>query len=64
MHPIKRAAKAHFGLVTISPWPRHSGKVSRLLMNAILIHGGLFPPSSAPSSGSAIMRSCVTRTTA
>ncbi len=43
LHPIKRAAKAHFRLISIFPWPRHSGKVSRLLMNAILIREGYLP---------------------
>ena len=43
MHPIKRAAKAHFRLITIYPWPRHSGKVARLLMNTILLREGYVP---------------------
>lgn len=42
-HPIKRAAKAHFRLISIYPWPKHSGKVARLLMNAILIKEGYLP---------------------
>jgi Fic family protein len=43
MHPIKRAGKAHYRLIGIFPWPRHSGKVARLLMNAILMHEGYLP---------------------
>ena len=43
MHPIKRAAKAHFRLISIYPWPKHSGKVARLLMNAILLREGYVP---------------------
>lgn len=43
MHAIKRAAVAHHKLITIYPWPRHSGKVARLLMNAILIREGQLP---------------------
>jgi Fic family protein len=43
LHPIKRAALAHHKLITIYPWPRHSGKVSRLLMNAILMREGQLP---------------------
>jgi len=43
LHPIKRAAKAHFRLISIYPWPRHSGKVARLLMNAILLREGYVP---------------------
>ena len=40
---IKRAAKAHFRLISIFPWPRHSGKVARLLMNTILMKDGYVP---------------------
>jgi Fic family protein len=42
-HPVKRAAKAHFRLIGIYPWPNHSGKVARLLMNAILLREGYLP---------------------
>jgi len=42
-HPVKRAAKAHFRLISIYPWPKHSGKMARLLMNAILIKEGYLP---------------------
>ncbi len=43
MPPIKRAAKAHFRLISVFPWPRHSGKVARLLMNSILMRAGYLP---------------------
>jgi Fic family protein len=43
LHPIKRAAFAHHKLITIYPWPRHSGKVSRLLMNGFLLRDGFLP---------------------
>jgi Fic family protein len=43
MHPIKRASKAHFRLISIFPWPKHSGKVARLLMNTILLREGYVP---------------------
>jgi Fic family protein len=43
LHPIKRAAKAHFRLIGIYPWPKHSGKVARLLMNTILLREGYVP---------------------
>lgn len=43
LHPIKRAAFVHHKLITIYPWPRHSGKVSRLLMNGFLLHDGYLP---------------------
>ncbi len=42
-HPIKRAAKAQYRLISIFPWPRHSGKVARLLMNAMLLRDGFMP---------------------
>jgi len=40
---IKRAAKAHYRLISVFPWPRHSGKVARLLMNTILMKDGYVP---------------------
>lgn len=43
MHTVKRASVAHHKLIAIYPWPRHSGKVARLLMNAILMRDGIFP---------------------
>jgi Fic family protein len=44
MHPTRIAAKAHQKLLEIYPFPKHSGKVARLLMNLILLHAG-FPPA-------------------
>lgn len=43
IHPIKRAALAHYKLIAIFPWPRYSGKVARLLMNAMLLRDGYLP---------------------
>lgn len=43
MHAIPRAAIAHHRLITIFPWPKHSGKVARLLMNAMLLRDGYMP---------------------
>jgi Fic family protein len=43
MHPVDRAARAHYRLMSIFPWPKNSGKVARLLMNLMLIRDG-FPP--------------------
>ncbi len=43
MHPVERAARAHFRLMAIFPWPKNSGKVARLLMNLMLLRDG-FPP--------------------
>lgn len=43
-HPVRLAAKAHFQLLHIFPFPKHSGKVARLVMNLILLSHG-FPPA-------------------
>jgi Fic family protein len=43
IHPIKRAAKAHYRLIGIFPWPKHSGKIARLLMNTILLRENYLP---------------------
>ena len=43
-HPVRLAAKAHFHLLHIYPFPKHSGKVARLVMNLILISNG-YPPA-------------------
>lgn len=43
MHPMRIASKAHYQLLRIYPFPRHSGKVARLVMNLILMRAG-FPP--------------------
>ena len=43
IHPVERAARAHFKLMSIFPWPKNSGKVARLLMNLMLLRDG-FPP--------------------
>jgi Fic family protein len=43
IHPVERAARAHFRLMSIFPWPKNSGKVARLLMNLMLLRDG-FPP--------------------
>ena len=42
-HPVRLAAKAHHQLLHIYPFPKHSGKVARLLMNLMLLRHG-FPP--------------------
>ena len=44
LHPIVRAAGAHFRLMAIYPWAKNSGKVARLLMNLILMREG-YPPA-------------------
>jgi len=43
LHPIRRATKAHFRVLTIYPWTKNSGKVARLLMNFILLRHGHLP---------------------
>jgi Fic family protein len=43
-HPVRLAAKAHFQLLHIYPFPKHSGKVARLVMNLILLQNG-YPPA-------------------
>ncbi|HEY4185824.1 MAG TPA: Fic family protein [Polyangia bacterium] len=43
LHPVRRATKAHFKLLTIYPWTKNSGKVARLLMNFILLRHGHLP---------------------
>ena len=43
MHPVQFASLAHHRLIAIFPWPKHSGKIARLLMNALLLRSGLPP---------------------
>lgn len=43
-HTLRLAAKSHYQLLHIYPFPKHSGKVARLLMNLILVRGN-YPPA-------------------
>ena len=43
MHPVRRASVAHHRLIGIYAWPKHSGKIARLLMNAMLLRDGYLP---------------------
>ncbi len=43
-HAVRLAAKAHYQLLHIYPFPKHSGKVARLLMNLLLMRAG-YPPT-------------------
>ncbi|MEZ4288048.1 MAG: Fic family protein [Polyangiales bacterium] len=43
MHPIRLASKLHYELMQIYPFPRHSGKVARLVMNLVLERSD-YPP--------------------
>jgi len=40
MHPVERAARAHFRLMSIYPWTKNSGRVARLLSNLMLAREG------------------------
>ncbi len=44
LHPVERAAEAHYRLVTIYPFVDGNGRTARLLMNLILMQHG-FPPA-------------------
>jgi Fic family protein len=44
LHPVERAALAHFRLVHVHPFIDGNGRVARLLMNLILLREG-FPPA-------------------
>lgn len=43
MNPIKLAAKLHFRLMHIYPFPKGSGKLARLVMNLVLLEHGYQP---------------------
>jgi Fic family protein len=43
-HPVRVAARVHYDLLRVFPFPQDSGKVSRLLMNVILLRSG-YPPA-------------------
>jgi len=43
-HTVRLAAKAHYKLLHTYPFPKHSGKVARLLMNLVLLRQG-YPPA-------------------
>jgi Fic family protein len=43
LHPVDRAARAHWRLMSIYPFTKNSGKVARLLQNLLLLRDG-FPP--------------------
>lgn len=44
LHPVERAALAHFRLVHIHPFIYGNGRTARLLMNLVLIREG-YPPA-------------------
>lgn len=44
LHPVERAAEAHYRLVTIHPFVDGNGRTARLLMNLVLLQNG-YPPA-------------------
>jgi Fic family protein len=44
MHPVERAARAHFKLMNIYPWTQNTGRVARVLSNIMLTREG-YPPA-------------------
>lgn len=44
MHPIRLAGRLHYHFLQIYPFPKHNGKVARLLMNLILLRNS-YPPA-------------------
>lgn len=49
IHPVRRASRAHATLLRIYPFPKHNGKLSRLLMNLLLMREG-YPPAIVHST--------------
>jgi len=43
LHPVERAARAHFDLLTIHPFVDGNGRTARLLQNLVLIGAGFAP---------------------
>jgi len=50
--PLRMAAKLHFKLMQIYPFPKHSGKHARLAMNLILLRSAIHRPSFTRPSAS------------
>jgi Fic family protein len=46
---VRIAARAHYDLLRVFPFPTDSGKVARLLMNVLLLRGG-YPPAIVHST--------------
>lgn len=40
MHPIQRAAEAHWEFMAIYPWLKHSGRIARIISNYLLVNAG------------------------
>lgn len=43
MHPVERAARAHYRLMSIYPWTKSTGRVARVLSNLMLVRDGYVP---------------------
>ncbi len=39
-HPVQQAARLHHGVMQVFPYTDHSGRLSRLLANLVLLHAG------------------------
>ena len=48
-HAVRLAAKTHYNILQIYPFPRQSGKVARLVMNLLLLRQG-YPPVIIPAT--------------
>jgi hypothetical protein len=48
-HPVRIAARAHYDLLRVFPFPIDSGKVARLMMNLLLLRAG-YPPAIVHST--------------
>jgi Fic family protein len=42
-HPVSAAVLLHHRFMEAFPFPSHSGKIGRLLLNLVLLHHGFFP---------------------
>ncbi len=49
LHPLYFGSAAHYRLMRIFPFTHHTGKLSRLIMNLILLRGG-YPPAIVHST--------------
>ena len=43
MHPVERAARAHYRLMSIYPWTKNTGRVARVMSNLMLARDGYLP---------------------
>jgi len=43
LHPVERAARAHYRLMNVFPWTKNTGRVARVLSNLLLARDGYLP---------------------